>query len=495
MYFDDDEYGLDDRDDGTWSDPMNPDDADELLPDESRRTSRREPGADDEDYVLGDPDAWDSGDFRPQRPMPAPARNRGWIRILAAAAAVVVLLLLGKGLLERKPALNSRPAVAPFVSTAPTRRPTPTPTPQPTARPTPQPTPRPTSQPTPKPTPQPTPKPTPTPAPLLVTMPDSVVYYNRERLDSRDRALYDQIAVGLGSMQTEFRVDSADVDHVFELASLVLLDHPELFWAYESCYATGYTEEGYVLLTYEYTMSRQEAEQKLRQVDAVIDPVIRQLQNLSEYEKVKGVYTFLINQTAYDYAAEKGNILEVLLDKIGVCECYTKTTQFLLQKLGMEALHVWGTNLSGESHAWNVVKVEGDYYQVDTTWGDPYTGTGEQFFNYHYLCLTSKEMYLDHILSPEVDCPDCTATACNYYRREGRYFTGDDAAAIDALILNDLLSGGESEFRMGDAAAYWQVKNRLVDNFGMNTLLESTPYSRYSYGTDDKKLILSFYAY
>lgn len=470
MNYDDDEYGPDDLNDGSWGDPMFPDeDADELLPDESRRRAGREPGAeDDEDDLLGDPDAWDYEDFGRRRPAPRPApaaKHGGLIRVLAAAAAVMALLLLGRGLLERKPAAGFRPSVAPIISQTPV----------------------PTAQATPAPTRQPTPSPKTSAAQLAAAMPAGLRYYNRSQLSSQDAGLYDQLADGISRMEAEFRVDSPDWDHVFALMNLVLADHPEYFWTVGDAEAEIF--DGYQMFKPGYTMTRQRAESLQPQIDAVADPVIRQLQNRSEYEKVKGVYEFLVDYSVYDTGAPDQSLCQVMLEKHGVCMGYAKSTQYLLQKLGVETVLITGTGHGG-GHAWNVVRVDGDYYHVDTTWGDPTMDSGEQTLVYDYLCLTTQEILLDHTLDAGILCPDCTATACNYYRREGRFFTGGDTAGAAALVLGDLQSGRASEIRAADAATFRQLKAGLVDGEDLAANLQN---GRFYYDTNDLLFILRFW--
>ena len=107
-----------------------------------------------------------------------------------------------------------------------------------------------------------------------------------------------------------------------------------------------------------------------------------------------------------------------------------------------------------------------------------------------YLCLTTEEILRDHALDPGILCPDCTATACNYYRREGRYFTAGETSKATALVLSDLRSTGRSEIRAADAAVFRQLKSSLIDG---DDLVSNLQNGRFYYDTNELLFILEFW--
>ena len=86
-----------------------------------------------------------------------------------------------------------------------------------------------------------------------------------------------------------------------------------------------------------------------------------------------------------------------------VCAGYARAYQYLLQKLGIPCYYC--TGYAGENHAWNIVKLEDTYYNVDVTWSD----TKPQ--NYLYFNGTDADYAKDHIRRDlAVNLPVCNGT-------------------------------------------------------------------------------------
>ena len=154
----------------------------------------------------------------------------------------------------------------------------------------------------------------------------------------------------------------------------VLADHPEFFWVGTSAQIkeSALTRKvvGYEIST---TVEKKNRDHLRASLEAAADECIAGISSeASDYEKIKYVYEYLINTTDYDAGSPNNqNIQSALLGHNSVCAGYSKAFQYILHRMGMFCTYVTGKTTDGSDHGWNMVRIDGVYYHVDVTWGDP----------------------------------------------------------------------------------------------------------------------------
>ena len=125
-------------------------------------------------------------------------------------------------------------------------------------------------------------------------------------------------------------------------------------------------------------------------------------EEMSDYEKELAVHDWMIAWAEYDQAAlsalpgaqptpDSDNPYGFFTGRAAICTGYTSTFQLLMDLLGIECVTVEGTAYNGtEDHAWNMVRLDGDWYCVDVTWDDPVMG--EEIFGPILPILTWKSL-------------------------------------------------------------------------------------------------------
>lgn len=145
---------------------------------------------------------------------------------------------------------------------------------------------------------------------------------------------------------------------------------------------------------------------------------------MSDMEKELAIHDYIVLHTAYDYDNYLNDTIPndsysaygVLFNGTAVCQGYAMATQLLLELAGIETQIVSGT-ANGGGHAWNKVKLDGEYYNLDVTWDDPVPDTAGEI-SYSYFNITDKELSEDHKWET-AGWPAATATRYDYYEYNG----------------------------------------------------------------------------
>ena len=101
-------------------------------------------------------------------------------------------------------------------------------------------------------------------------------------------------------------------------------------------------------------------------------------QNTSDYEKFRKIYDYVYSKVDYDFIHEKnGNYhlkttaYAALINKQAVCQGYSVLMYRLLREAGLNARVITGmaqNDMGSEYHAWNIVEIDGAFYNIDITW-------------------------------------------------------------------------------------------------------------------------------
>ncbi len=228
----------------------------------------------------------------------------------------------------------------------------------------------------------------------------------------------------------KIEIPCKDTEEITEIFTMVTDDHPELFdvSGYQSQIYTDQNDAiTHITLTGKYTMDAEERRQLQEKMAPVVQKVLQEAPNGDDdYEKVRYVYDYVIRQTDYDENASYDQTMcSVFIYGKSVCQGYARAAQYLLQQMGIPCVIAAGEVHDGVRHAWDVVKADGEWYHMDPTWGDPSYASDEEavsmeaYVDYDYLLITSEEIAGTHVLYQEEQLPLCTATADNYYVREG----------------------------------------------------------------------------
>ena len=323
--------------------------------------------------------------------------------------------------------------------------------------------------------------------------PSEPLRYYRSRLTDNEKVQYDAIANAIANMLPSVKYSYNDVKGLMQMAQYVFYDYPEYFW-YEGSMRTEYTDYGYTIsgtLFFDYSCSETEKAAMQQEIDAKTANILQTLSTLSDYEKVKTCYEYLINNSKYDLNLSQQGCYPVLAKGRGVCSSYTSAFNYLMGKSGMQTIYASGTS-KGENHAWSLVKLSDGWYQVDVTWGDPVTSDGHDVLSYDYLLLDDSEMLKDHQYDNPLWYPACNCLTYNYYRYEGLYLDKYDYDALLNILERCKRNGTEFMFKCANQDVFDEAVNNLFTNDVIWKLLRNARigsiFQTIQYSADSKQL-------
>ena len=194
---------------------------------------------------------------------------------------------------------------------------------------------------------------------------------------------------------SKYKMDSTQV---FEITRKVLYDHTEIF--YYDYKNSSYWSSG--KLEFNYTDTKSNVIKQRNELNQLVSDTLSKIitPGMSEFEKQLAIHDYIVLNTAYDYDNYLKNTIPkesyttygVMVKGVAVCQGYAETFKLLLNKVGIDSSIVSST---GMNHAWNIVNIDGENYQVDVTWNDP-APDRKGSTAYKHLNLTDNQMKKNH---------------------------------------------------------------------------------------------------
>lgn len=282
--------------------------------------------------------------------------------------------------------------------------------------------------------------------------------------------IYDSIAQGIENSVESIEIpcgNAISINSGEDLSNLVAPiyeayanDYPQHFWVDDSYELSANVVSGNltVIVKPAYIYSGAELSAKKAELNGKVNSILSNInKNWTDLEKETYIHDYLVANIKYDMLADNmHNVYGALIGGKCVCDGYAESFQLLMNKIGIPAVRVTGiaTNASGnpENHAWNIVRIDGNDYEMDVTWDDSDT----DFIMHGYMNLTTNEISLDHsrkVTSIQNAYPVCTATAKNYLKCNVTEITEFNVADVAKAFNNENLTssvyinGNVSDFR------------------------------------------------
>lgn len=160
------------------------------------------------------------------------------------------------------------------------------------------------------------------------------------------------------------------------------------------------------------------------------------LDNMTQYEKIYAIYSYITDNVVYDHVSTgilKHSSYAAIVKHKAVCQGYALFFYRLALECGVDARIVTDEAVldsSNESHAWNIVSINGNWYNLDSTWD---AGCIDHDFRWF---LQNEEDFISHVRSEEF----CTESFRNEFRMSENSFCWFDPERLSEV--NQVTFGG-----------------------------------------------------
>lgn len=262
-------------------------------------------------------------------------------------------------------------------------------------------------------------------------------YYNK--LNDAQKYIYLTLAEGIESFDSDIVIKENKITKDLEVYENINIafdalkkDNPEIFYIsdkYET-ESVNFTVFSKTKIYVKYISDKEKITKMITELNQKVNKTIEEniTAGMTDYDKELAIHDALSEYIEYfkykkieDIPDIKHNAYSALVKKSAVCDGFSKAFKIIMDKLKINCIFVVGIT-DKTPHAWNMVELDGEYYQVDLT-SDQYEEEG----TYHiYFNITDSEMAKTHTLTEKELLPTCKATKYNYYVKTDNIINKND---------------------------------------------------------------------
>ncbi len=264
---------------------------------------------------------------------------------------------------------------------------------------------------------------------------DYTVKYAYNTLSSAEKRAYERLyeAVAAHAKSADLSGLGISVSTLDRVYWAFDYDNAQFFWLGNGYSYSYYNTSSIISVNPQYSRTAAQAAEIQPLFDAAADEIIaKALEKDDVFDRLAVIHDEIILRTDYkstgnSYISEADG---PLVYGKALCEGYSKAFMYLAQSIGVNCMCVAG--YAGESHLWNMVEVDGVWYQTDVTWDDPVGGNGQPY--YDYFCISDSKMFEDHKVKNPFTVPEAAASGYDFYEHSGITVYTSVSEAYDALV-------------------------------------------------------------
>ena len=160
---------------------------------------------------------------------------------------------------------------------------------------------------------------------------------------------------------------------------------------------------------YDEDVNLSDFQRRVKELDAAIQKIVADCEGMSDFEKLLYVHDYILLHAEYDLEllelmetqgsldgethSERYSEYSILVNGTGICGSYALAYRAVLNAMGINCLYLSSDQMN---HAWNLVKLNGNWYHVDVCWDDPVPDSYGRADREYFLLTDTEIMARSH---------------------------------------------------------------------------------------------------
>lgn len=294
-----------------------------------------------------------------------------------------------------------------------------------------------------------------------------------KQLSTKEKGIYTALYRGISERKEMIPLPYEVDGNTYSKVYCILEKQESEFYYLDSVYYTAQKVRDAKIVYRDMTRPHQKEED----LDSAVEAALSETDKLvTDEEKARYINDYIVRKCKYitgDDSEFASTVYGCLVRGEANCEGYAKAFNLLAGKLGLESVVITGTTDKGENHAWNQVKIDNEWYNIDVTWAD--TDVIGEMRQMYFLCSDadfSKTHYADDTLFTPFPC---ISNKWNYYVKSGLY--ADTYEDAEEIVRRELTNGnGTIEIRFSNSKVYEEFRDKFITEENVFKMLDETGF-------------------
>lgn len=271
---------------------------------------------------------------------------------------------------------------------------------------------------------------------------NTTFYYSK--LTDEQKKIYKAVANSIKNLNNKTKIkdynytdDNTTMQDVKVAIQNFFLDHPEVFYVNNDYTVStiDLVNSKRIEVELNYTVNdKSDLSNKISEINAVLNPIITEAKKMDTFDAELYIHDKICEICKYykytdinEVPEECHSIYGCLVLKQAVCDGLSKALMIALDKAEIENILVTGY-LQNQAHAWNLVKLNDNWYHVDITSNKSVKNeeTNKEEIIHSYFNITTDQVKQTNTIDLESEIPIANSTEYNYYIKSGKYINITD---------------------------------------------------------------------